>query len=216
MALITLFTRNAPTLGGFEFDAVLEDTFEASVQWSQFPIESGANAVDHGIIQPFRYSLTGAVSNNPLRTSFTDFAGALDQVLNLSGIGSTVTGLAAGFLSGSNETRASETLTFLLGIMVNRTAFDVDAGDIQLQNMVISNLTRVKNPGNEQGLEFVAELQELATLDTVLTVGQPKQSQLRDADPAQTQAAAFINRGEQALRSVGDSINSAVSGVISG
>jgi hypothetical protein len=214
MSIVTLFTRTAPSFGGFQFDAVLEDTLEASVEWTQYPIESGANAVDHGIILPFKYTLTGAISNNPLKTDITDFTGALSELLQDSGIGATIAGLSAGFLSGSNDTRASETLNFLIGLMTSRSPFDLDAGDIQLSNMVISNITRTKTAENEGGLEFVAELMELATLDTVLTVGSPKQSQLRDGDPAKSQAAEFINRGEQALRDAGEVTRNAVNEVL--
>jgi hypothetical protein len=214
MSIVTLFTRTAPSFGGLQFDAVLEDTLEAPVEWTQYPIESGANGVDHGIILPFKYTLTGAVSNNPINSSVTDFTGALSELFQNSGIGSTIAGLSAGLLSGSDETRSGSALNFLINLRSARIPFDLDAGDIQLTNMVISNITRVKTPENEGGLEFIAELVELATLDTVLTIGSPKQSQLRDGDPAKSQAAEFVNRGEQAIRDAGAATRAAVNEVL--
>jgi hypothetical protein len=212
MSIVTLFTRKSPTIGGFEFDAVLEDTFEASVEYTQYTIEAGASVTDHRIIKPFRWALVGAVSNNPLSPALTDFVtGGLSNFGG--GVISTVAGLSAGFLAGSNDTRASDTLLFLLGLMVSGETVDIDAGDIQLSNMVISDLRRIKDAENEGGLIFEAQLQELPTLDTILTIGQPKQDQLREDTPEQSQAAALIDKGEQALKDVGDSINSLVDGV---
>lgn len=214
MSVVTLFTRKAPTMAGLEFDAVLEDTFESSVVFTQFPIEAGANATDHGIIQPNRWTLTGAISNNPLQLSVTDFAGALSNFAG-SGALAGVAGLSAGFLSGSDDTRASDALSLLIEIKNARQPFDIDAGDIMLTNMVITNITRTKNPANEGALVFVAELQELPTLDTVLSQGQPKQEELTEGDPAQSQASSLLDKGEQALSNIGDSISSLVDGILS-
>lgn len=198
MSVLTLFTRNAPSIAGFQFDATLEDTLEVSVEITDYPIESGARAADHRIIQPFRWTLTGAVSNNPLIPTVTDFIGS---------------GLVAGLISGSNDTRASDALTFLIDLMTQSEPFDIDAGDIQLSNMVITRITRTKTPANENGLEFVAELQEYATLDTLLSGIGVRQSQLLDGDPSKSQLSQLINRGEQALTDVGNSIRSAIGSI---
>ena len=213
MSVLTLFTRTAPTIGGVEFDAVLEDTLEAPVVFTDYPIESGARAIDHGILEPYRYSMIVAVSNNPLRANFTDFAGGLLSNFFDNNIISQIAGISAGLLSSSNDSRGASALEFLLGLRVSRTAFDLDAGDIQLQNMVVTNVRRTKTPENEQGLFAEVQLQELATLDTVLSPEAPKQSQLREGDPAQSQVAAAINKGEQAIRDVGTSINNTIDGL---
>lgn len=213
MSIITLFTKTAPTLNGFEFDAILQDTLEASVEWTKYPIASGANASDHGIIQPFRWSLSGVTSNNPLGPSLTDFTGVLGNALGLGGVGSQIAGMAAGLLAGSDDTRASETLSFLLALMVSREPFDIDAGDIQLTNMVISDVRRTKTPVNENGLEFDVDLQERPTLDTVLAANNPRQNQLNDNDPAKTQAAAPVDKGEQSPKVVDKSTQAEVNKV---
>src|ERR1051325_7397557 len=173
MSIINLFTKQAPTLAGYSFDATLEDTLDASVEWTSYPVETGVNVNDHRIIQPVKWTLTGAVSNNPLKVQLTDFlAGGLSNLTNNPYV-ATVAGLAAGFLAGSSETRASTTLEFLINLMVAGDPFDIDAVDIQLKNMVITRIGRTKNPENEQGLIFVAELQELITLDRIPVSGQP-------------------------------------------
>ncbi len=214
MSIVTLFTRVSPTIAGFQFDAVLEDTFEMEVTFTQYPIESGAVAVDHGIVRPFRWRLIGAASNNPLRPTLTDFTGALSELFDASGTFATVAGLSSGLLAGSNDTRASETLSFLISLASSRVPFDIDAGDIQLENMVISNLTRTKDAENEGGLIFDAQLQELPTLDTVLSDNKPNQQQLRQGDPAKSQISNLLDKGEQTLKNIGNNINNAVNSVL--
>lgn len=216
MSIINVFTKQAPTLAGYSFDAVLEDSLDASVEWTTYPVESGVNVNDHRIIQPIKWSLTGAVSNNPLQTQITDFlGGALSNLTNNPYV-ATVLGLSAGFLAGSNETRASSTLLFLIDLMVAGDPFDVDAGDIQLKNMVISRIGRVKDPSNEQGLIFVADLQELITIDRLATLGQPRQSQLRDGDVAKSGLAGVVQKGQQLTKDATTAVSNAANEVLDG
>lgn len=216
MSIINLFTKQAPTLAGYSFDAVLEDSLEASVEWTSYPVETGVNVNDHRIIQPVKWTLTGAVSNNPLQVQITDFlTGGLSNLTNNPYV-ATVAGLAAGFLSGSDETRASTTLEFLINLMVAGEPFDIDAGDIQLQNMVIGRIGRTKNPENEQGLIFVADLQELITLDRIPQSGQPSQTMLRDGDPAKSGVSSLIRKGRVLAKEASDAVNNAANNVLDG
>ena len=155
MSVVTLFTKSSPTIGGIEFDAVLEDTFQASAQITTYPIEAGANAADHKIIQPFKWSLVGVVSNNPLRITATDFAGVISNFVT-GGLAATAAGLSVGFAAGSNGTRASDALGFLTELMVSDTPFSIDAVDIKLSNMTIVDIIRTKDATNEHGLVFEA------------------------------------------------------------
>lgn len=196
MSLINIFVAKAPTLAGIEFDAVLEDTFEATVDLTSYPIELGARASDHRIINPFRWSLVGAISNTPLGPNVTDFVGGGLSNFFDSGVLSTVAGLSAGFLAGSNETRSSSALDLLLKLMVSGEPFNVDAGDKILENMVIARIRRTKDASNEGGLIFEADLQEFPELSTVIAKNQPSSSQLNPNDPSASQCSALNNRGE--------------------
>lgn len=217
MSIINLFTKQAPTLAGYSFDAVLEDSFEASVEWTTYPVETGVNVNDHRIINPVTWSLTGAVSNNPLKVQLTDFlAGGLSNLSRDNPYVATVAGLTAGFLAGSDETRASTTLEFLINLMVAGEPFDVDAGDIQLTNMVINRIGRTKDNSNENGLIFVCDMQELITLDRLQTLGQPSQRQLRDGDPVKSAAASVVKKGQQIVKTATDAVAQAANNVLDG
>lgn len=196
MSLLNIFTPKSPTLAGYEFDAVLEDTFEASADLTGYPIELGARASDHRIVNPFRWSIVGAVSNTPLSLGVGDLVGGAASNFIDSAAVSTVAGLSAGFLAGGNETRASSALEFLINLLTTGEPFDIDAGDIQLTNMVIARIRRTKDPVNEGGLIFEADLQEYPTLSTVIAKNQPLTSQLNPDDPSSSQASATNNLGE--------------------
>ena len=199
MSILTLLTRQSATIAGYQFDAVLNDSFEASIELTRYPVESGVKVADHRIINPLRYYITGAISNNPLKVF--DLVGlAAGGLSNLAGNNpyvAAVAGLSAGFLAGSQNTRASSTLEFLLNLLTAGLPFDVDAVDIQLKNMVLTRLSRDREAEIENGLIFVAELHELVQLDRLTDKTQPSQGQLADGDPAKSGAAATMNSGQQ-------------------
>src|SRR5690606_39231722 len=199
MSILNILTRQSPKLAGYQFDAVLEDDLDASVELTRYPVESGVKVADHRIILPMRYYIVGAISNNPLKAF--DLVGlAAGGLSNLAGNNpyvAAVAGLSAGFLAGSNGTRASSALEFLLELMVAGLPFDVDAVDIQLKDMVLTRVSRDRDPENENGLIFVAEMQELVQLDRLVDKTQPGQDQLADGDPAKSGAAADANSGQQ-------------------
>lgn len=197
MSVISILTKQSPKIAGYQFDAVLEDSFEASVELTSYPVESGVRINDHRIINPMTYYLTGAVGNNPLKVLSVDFAGGIVSNVVNNPVVSAIAGLSAGFLAGSDSTRSSATLQKLLEIMFYGDPFTVDAVDIQLQNMVITKVSRTRNPENENGLIFVAELHELVTLNRLASKTQPSQSQLNANDPTSSAAAATVNSGEQ-------------------
>lgn len=195
MSLINLLVKRGPQLGSLQFDAVLSDDLDASVDVVQYPIETGTPIADHIIYQPIRYTMTGAVSNNPLKVSITDFTGALTNLVDDNPFIAAGAGLFAGWLSGSNETRSSTTLNTLLDFMYSGQVFTVDTGEITLNNMVIQRIGRSKDPENENGLIFVAELQQILTLDRVANGSQPAQYQLNSNDVSSTSISGLIERG---------------------
>jgi len=217
MSVVTFFTRKAPSIGtgqaALTFDAILEDTLSFEAETTEYPIESGANVSDHIIIKPTKWKLKGIHGNKAISPQATDFiGGALTSALGIeSGVAGLAAGLSAGLLSGSDGSRASAALIGLLDLMVNRESFDVDAGDIQLKNMVLLKITRVKNPQNEDALEFEAELQEHPTLDNIGNLASAEAPNPEDENASQLQKA--VNKGEKAIADAGAAINDFVSGL---
>lgn len=216
MSLIQVFTRQAPTIAGYSFDAVLQDTLDVTVTVTSYPIESGVRISQHRILEPVKWTMTGAISNNPLKTQLTDFLGGAISNLTDNPLVATVAGLSAGWLAGGDETRASSTLQFLISLMQAGDPFDIDAGDIVLKNMVITRLSRTKEPVNENGLEFVAELQEMITLDRIAQGLEPTTEQLREGDPSESALSRAIKRGQAIAKEANEAVTSAVNDVLDG
>lgn len=216
MSIINIFTKKAPTIRGYSFDAVLEDTFEASVEVTTYAIETGVRVGNHRILNPMTWSLVGAVSNNPLKVQITDFiSGGLSNLTDNPWVAGAA-GLSAGWLAGSEETRSSTTLRFLLDLMQSGDPFTIDAGDITLANMVITRLSRTKSATNENGLIFVADLQEMIILDRIAFVGPPHVSQLRDGDPAQSALSRTVKKGQQMVKDANKAVTDATNTVLDG
>lgn len=216
MSIVNIFTRQAPTIAGYAFDAVLEDTFEATVTITSVPIESGVRISDHRILNPFKWTMTGAISNNPVKVQLTDFLGGGLSNFTDNPIVAAVAGLSAGWLAGSDETRGSSTLGFLVWLMQASEPFDIDAGDILLKNMAITRLSRTKEPRNENGLEFVVELQEVIELDRIARDTQCSIPQLRPGDPSQSALARAIKRGQAIAKEANEAVTDAVNGILEG
>lgn len=219
-SLVTLFTREPPTIAGYTFDAVLEDELEFSVSVPTYPVESGAEISDHRIINPCRYRIVGVMTNTPVQQSLMGFAGSMvgGLVSNLTSnpLVAAVAGMSAGFLASSDGTRASAALSNLIAILEGAKPFDVVAGDITLKNMVAVRLTRRKNPTNEGGLEFVLELQEFIELDRLTASGQPSHEQLKSGSVEQSACAKAVEKGLSTVKDAADTVVTKVKSVIDG
>ena len=213
MSIVNILTRETPTIAGYEFDAILDDKLEVSNELTGYTIEFGARAQDHAITNPFLWTLTVTISNNPLKVQSSNFVGAASYLNTNSGILATGLGLSAGYLAGSKETRSSSALEFLIGLATSKQRFDISAGDIDLTDMIVLKIMRQKSAENENALVAVVYLQQLITLETV-TSNQPSLQRLNPQDPSYTSNVATVNKGEIVGGSVSKSISSYISGVL--
>lgn len=199
MSLLSIFTQKAPNLGGLEFDAELENITSKSITLTEYPVEFGANVNDHRIINPNRYIMTGAISNTPLGFGLDDIgligAGLIGGAVG--GVaGGLIGGVAAYLLAGDESTRAAAAISALNELMITTERFSVDNGLEVLDDMVLIRLDYRRNPENEDGLIFIAELRQLNTVYTRLVqTGIQSRDQLPTLDPAENQAAPSTSRG---------------------
>lgn len=193
--LITLLTHTPPSIAGYTMDAVLEDDLEFSKTITEYPTERGVSIADHHIINPIQYKMTCAISNKELKTNLTDFAGGLVSNLTDNPLVASVAGMSAGFLASSEETRASSALIEFVKMLEGEKAFDVDAGDVQLKNMVFTNIRRKKDPENEDALIVELTLKEFITVDRLSQDGQPHHDQLRKGSKEQSANARQASKG---------------------
>ena len=199
MSLMSIFAKNLPKIGPLEFDAKLEGITSKSVVLTQYPVEFGANVNDHAILMPNRYLLTGAVSNSPLGLGLGDIgmmgAGALATAVGGIG-GAALSAVSAYLLSGGEETRASTAWASLTAILEARAKFDLDTGKEIMRDMMIIRLDERTLPENEDGLVFIAELQQVRIVRSKVGRGVTSADQLLKNDPVATQGAPMVTTGD--------------------
>lgn len=202
MSLMSIFTKTLPKIGPLEFDAKLEGITSKAITLTQYPVEFGANTNDHAILMPNRYLLTGAVSNSPLGLGLDDIgmmgAGALATVVGGVG-GAATSAVSAYLLSGSDDTRASTAWASLTAIMEALAKFDLDTGKEIMRDMMIIRLDERTRPENEDGLVFIAELQQVRIVKSLLGRGVNSADQLMQNDTVSTQGAPMVTTGDAAV-----------------
>jgi hypothetical protein len=202
MSLMSIFTKTLPKIGPLEFDAKLEGITSKAITLTQYPVEFGANTNDHAILMPNRYLLTGAVSNSPLGLGLDDIgmmgAGAIATAVGGVG-GAAITAVSAYLLSGGDDTRASTAWASLTAIMEARAKFDLDTGKEIMPDMMIIRLDERTRPENEDGLVFIAELQQVRIVRSTVGRGVTSADQLMKNDTVSTQGAPMISAGDAAV-----------------
>lgn len=200
--VMSIFSKTLPMLGQIEFDAKLEGVTSKAIQLTQFPVEFGANVNDHAILLPDRYLLTGAVSNTPLGIGLDDIGmmGVGAVATAVGGIaGAAISTVSAYLLSGSEATRAATAWASLTAMLQARARFDLVTEYETLRDMVLIRLDQRTRPEDEDGLIFVAELQQVRIIKSQVTRGVNSAEQLRQNDPVATQGAPVVSSGSVAV-----------------
>lgn len=200
--VMSIFSKTLPMLGQIEFDAKLEGVTSKAVQLTQFPVEFGANVNDHAILLPDRYLLTGAVSNTPLGIGLDDIGmmGVGAVATAVGGIaGAAISTVSAYLLSGSEATRAATAWAALTAMLQARAHFDLVTEYETLKDMVLIRLDQRTRPEDEDGLVFVAELQQVRIVKSQITRGVTSADQLQQNDPVATQGAPMVSSGSTSV-----------------
>ena len=201
MNTMSIYSKTLPSLGEISFDAKLEGSTDKAVYLTQFPVEFGANMNDHAILLPNRYILIGAVSNSPLGLGLGD-SGMMgvrpgDVAQAVGGIaGAAITTISAYLLAGSSKTRAMAAWEALTGILEARAKFDLDTGLEIMKDMMLVRLAQRTRPEDEDGLVFVAELQQVRIVHSKIGQGVKSADQLMKNDIVATQGAPMVHLGE--------------------
>lgn len=200
--VMSIFSKTLPMLGQIEFDAKLEGVTSKAVQLTQFPVEFGANVNDHAILLPDRYLLTGAVSNTPLGIGLDDIGmmGVGAVATAVGGIaGAAISTVSAYLLSGSEATRAATAWAALTAMLQARARFDLVTEYETLKDMVLIRLDQRTRPEDEDGLVFVAELQQIRLVKSQITRGVTSADQLLQNDPVAAQGAPMVSSGSTSV-----------------
>lgn len=155
MPLTAIFTQRRPNIGGFTFDATLEESTDLVSDVTRYPIENGDIANDFVNTRNVRISMLVGVSDNFYRSlaanaSTTNVGDALadlgfnaETVSQIVGIGSSVaTGVVANALGGTGAAISG------IGASIGNAAYAAGQAATRSENALASirNLQRSKTP----------------------------------------------------------------------
>jgi hypothetical protein len=102
-------------------------------------------------------------------------------------------------LSGSEETRASTAWASLTAILEARAKFDLDTGMEIMRDMMLIRLDQRTRPEDEDGLVFIAELQQARIVRSMVSRGVTSADQLMKNDTVTTQGAPMVTTGDASV-----------------
>lgn len=212
MSVVGVFSRAQPSIGGFFFDAVLEESTELASEVTQYPIENGALGSDHVALKPMMITMLVGVSDNPFRAltaaAGVPIAGSLagtavgGLIGQASGEVAAAVGVAgsvanAAYSAGQASTRSQTVLEQLRALQSAGVLLDVvGAKGKTYTSCLIRNTREATTKENEQGLELVVELvQPLITYTERVQRGTRTET-LPANDSASAQAQPLTDYGE--------------------
>lgn len=204
--MIDIFINRAPRLGLFTFDAVLSTTTQGSVKLTQIPLESGAEVNDHRIRNPNTYSMTGAVSNSPLKVSLDDILSlglnVIGSITQPGGASDTAMNIGSSYLAGSAGARSSTSASLLFALKDSGDPITVVTGLMTLRDMVIADVLINQDPTMDDGFTFTAQLQEYMYIKSL-----NNESPVSEMDPSvQESASPDSMLGQAATQKVSNQI----------
>ena len=144
MSLSQLFFKEPNIIGDsstlvIELDVIVSEGATATATKTRNPVESGADTNDHIRIEPMTFTMSGVVSDTPVKF--------------LAGIQS------GGILSGNKQSRTA--WDSLLQLHALRQPFTLVQGLKTYENVVLLKLSTTQNVSNFRALQFTAEMEEL-------------------------------------------------------
>lgn len=188
----------------YHFDAVVRYRMHATTTYTSYPIEFGANPGDHAFLNPVSLTMYGYQGSRELLISKNvkrglAELGASAVVGNINNpVLSAAAGIGASFLAGAGGHRGATALELLQKLRESFSRFDVQTGLVLIKGLKIDSIFTDVTPENETGLEFVVQMSQLFEVGGP-EIGAFTARQIEEADPAQLQAAAVVNRGRVSL-----------------
>jgi len=197
--LIELLKREKKTgkIGRLELDATLSYTPKMNNDVTSFPIEDGSDISDHIRNKPREISLTGFITDTPVR------------------VDTTVSDL---LVSGARGSRVSASYIELKKIWTDRDVVDVITGLEVFTSMALLSLSVPRTPRDGHSIRFSASFREIQKVTTE-TVSLPNASEdIEDLATAQTNVGsqATTETGDKASEKVDEVKSSVLAGLFGG
>lgn len=160
------------TIGDLSLDLLIQEEEELSNKVTQFPIESGGNFADHVINDPVVLTITGLVTNAPIRAH----PGTIDGKARVTRKGEDQ-------LNGSDINFAELALAYLKEIRLARQPVTVTTKRGTWENMLVERVSRAKNKDTGDALVFSIRLVEFKQVKLVFVDAPRKKTKSARAQP---------------------------------
>jgi hypothetical protein len=210
MSIVGIFSRSQPNIGGFIFDAILQESTELVTQITEFPIDTGAVGNDHAVQKPLKIIMTVGISDNSFRAiaakagGFSSLAGVgiglvggsvinrLGQSAAAAGLLASVVNANAAFDAGQAGTRSQSALEAIRELQRSNAIIDVVSLKQTYKECMITSTRQETTKENEQGLELIVEMKQMLIINS----REDKIEIPAPDDTATTQAQPIINLGQ--------------------
>ncbi len=170
--LKTALNSSPCTIGDLTLDLLIQEDEELSNKVTQFPVEDGSPASDHVINEPVQLTLTGFVTNAPIRVH----PGTVDSQARVTRQGEDK-------LVGTDINFAELALAYLKRIRLEKTAVTVTTKRGTWENMLVQRVSRTKTKSTGDALVFTISLIEFRKVKLVFVDGVRKRTTSARAQP---------------------------------
>ncbi len=170
--LKTQLNSSPCTIGELTLDLLLQEDEELSNKVTQFPVENGSPATDHVINEPVTLTITGYVTNAPIRVH----PGTVDSQARVTRQGEDK-------LVGPDINFAELALAYLKKIRLERKAVRVTTKRGTWENMLIQRISRTKTKATGDALVFTITLVEFRQVKLLFVAGTRKRTTSARAQP---------------------------------
>jgi hypothetical protein len=170
--LITVLNGAPCTIGELSLDLLLQEDEELSNRVTQFPIENMSPASDHAVNEPTVLTITGMVTNAPVRAH----GGTIDAQARVTLVGKDQ-------LSGTDINFAELALAYLRKILIEKTPVTVVTKRGTWENMMVQRVSRSKNKATGDALVFTITMIELKKVKLLFVAAPRKRTKSARAQP---------------------------------
>ena len=153
MTINTLFVRSKKSIGGVQFDAVLNETHVNDLTITDNPVEAGVQVTDHVVKEPVQLTMEVVVTDTPLGFQ------AVDQIVD------SVSGRFGSSTSG-NVTRSDAAHNALVALQETAEPLTVQTSFVLYQNMLIRNITVARDKNTRRIAKMTVSMRTITILDT--------------------------------------------------
>jgi hypothetical protein len=185
--LQTPLNPNPCTIGDLLLDLLLQEEEEMANKVTQYPVENGSPAADHVITEPTVLTITGFVTNAPIRAH----VGTIDGQAR-------VTRTKEDQLRGSDINFTDLALAYLRKIRLSRTPVTVITKRGTWENMLVERVSRQKSKDTGDALVFTIRLVEFRQVKLVYVSAPRKRTTSARAQPRKEKGKGSATKPKEA------------------